>query len=73
MNIATISSNYQIVIPRQIREQLKLKPGQKVAFIRHRKSLRLVIVPPIEQAHGLLEGIDTDLERERLDVNRQGG
>jgi AbrB family looped-hinge helix DNA binding protein len=29
MNTVTISSKYQVVIPRPIREQFNLKPGQK--------------------------------------------
>jgi AbrB family looped-hinge helix DNA binding protein len=67
MYTATISSKYQVVIPREVREQFGLKPGQKVVFIRHKKSLRLVVVPPIEEAHGFLKGIDTNVEREGED------
>jgi AbrB family looped-hinge helix DNA binding protein len=67
MQTATISSKYQAVIPRQVREEFGLRPGQKVVFIRHKKSLRLVVVPPIEQAHGFLKGIDTEVEREEQD------
>ena len=67
MYTATISSKYQVVIPREVREQFGLKPGQKVVFIRYKKSLRLVIVPPIEEAHGFLKGIDTNVEREEED------
>ena len=67
MYTATISSKYQVVIPREVREQFGLKPGQKVMFIRYKKSLRLVIVPPIEEAHGFLKGIDTNVEREEED------
>jgi AbrB family looped-hinge helix DNA binding protein len=67
MQTATISSKYQVVIPRQVREEFGLRPGQKVVFIRHKKSLRLVIVPPIEQAQGFLKGIDTEVEREEQD------
>ena len=67
MHTATISSKYQVVIPREVREQFGLKPGQKVMFIRYKKSLRLVIVPPIEEAHGFLKGIDTNVEREEED------
>ena len=33
MHTATVSSKYQVVIPREIREQFTVKPGQKVAFI----------------------------------------
>jgi AbrB family looped-hinge helix DNA binding protein len=67
MRTVTISSKYQVVIPREVREQFGLKPGQKVVFIRYKKSLRLVVVPPIEEAHGFLKGIDTNVEREEED------
>jgi len=67
MNIATISSKFQVVIPRAIREQFNLKPGQKVVFIPYQKTLRVVIVPPIEEAYGFLPGIDTSVERDEDD------
>ena len=67
MNIATISSKYQVVIPRAIREQFNLKPGQKVVFIPYQKTLRVVILPPIEEAYGFLPGIDTSVERDEDD------
>lgn len=67
MNISTISSKYQVVIPRAIREQFNLKPGQKVVFIPYQKTLRVVIVPPIEEAYGFLPGIDTSVERDEDD------
>ncbi|MCL4560106.1 MAG: AbrB/MazE/SpoVT family DNA-binding domain-containing protein [Chloroflexi bacterium] len=67
MRATTISSKYQVVIPREIREQFDLKPGQKVVFIPYKKSLRVVIVPPIEEAYGFLEGIDTNIERDEQD------
>jgi len=67
MRAATISSKYQVVIPREIREQFGIRPGQKVVFIPYKKSLRVVIVPPIEEAYGFLKGIDTDVERDEED------
>jgi AbrB family looped-hinge helix DNA binding protein len=67
MYTATISSKYQVVIPREIREQFALKPGQKVTFIPYKRTLRVVIVPPIEEAYGFVEGIDTMDEREGED------
>ena len=70
MNIATISSKYQVVIPREIREKFQLKPGQKIMFIPYNKTLRVVIVPPIENACGFLKGIDTDVQREEEDEAR---
>jgi len=70
MHATTISSKYQVVIPREVREQFGLKPGQKVVFIAHKRSLRMVIVPPIEDAEGFLAGIDTDVQREEEDEER---
>ena len=70
MHTATISSKYQVVIPREIREKFKLKPGQKIMFIPYNKTLRVVIIPSIEKARGLLKGIDTDVQREEEDEAR---
>ena len=64
---STISSKFQIVIPRSIREQFNIKPGQKVVFIPFRKTLRLLIVPSIEEAYGFLAGMDTSVERDEAD------
>lgn len=41
-----------------------LQSGQRVVLIPHKKTLRLLIVPPIAQAEGFLKGIDTDPQRE---------
>jgi len=68
--LTTISTKYQIVIPRQVREQFNLKPGQKVMFIPYKNTIRLVIVPPIENALGIFKGINTDNIREEADEER---
>ena len=67
MQPVTISSKYQVVIPRPIREQFNLKPGQKIAFIPYKNTLRVVIIPPIEAAQGIFPNIDTDPQREKED------
>jgi len=64
MEATTISSKFQVVIPRKIREQYHVKPGYKAVFIPFEKSLRLIFVPPIEEARGMFPGIDTSVERE---------
>jgi AbrB family looped-hinge helix DNA binding protein len=67
MDTVTVSSKYQIVIPRPIREQFNVKPGNKLVFIPYNDTLRLVVLPSIEQALGIFEGIDTDPQREKAD------
>jgi len=68
--LTTISTKYQIVIPRQVREQFNLKPGQKVLFIPYRNSIRLVIVPSIGDARGIFKGMNTENVREEVDEER---
>jgi AbrB family looped-hinge helix DNA binding protein len=68
--VTTISSKYQIVIPRSVREQFQFKPGQKLVFIPYQKSIRLVIVPPIEDALGMFSAVKSDELREEVDEER---
>jgi AbrB family looped-hinge helix DNA binding protein len=67
MEASTITSKFQVVIPRNIRRRYNLKPGYKVVFIPFENTLRLVFAPPIEQARGMFPGIDTSVEREEED------
>lgn len=70
METVTISSKYQVVIPREVRRQFDLKPGQKIMFIPYNGTLRVVIVPPIEKARGMFKGMDTKNIREEVDEER---
>lgn len=60
----TVSSKYQIVIPRAIRESLGIRPGTKLHAIEFRERLELVPLKSAKQARGFLQGIDTSVDRE---------
>ena len=62
---ATLSSKYQISIPKDIREAMHFKPGQQLAFLRVGKSLRLVRLRKMEDFIGMTKGADTDDYRDR--------
>ncbi len=64
METVTISPKFQIVIPKGIRERLKLRPGQKVQAIVYEDRIELILVRPIQQMRGFLKGIDTTVPRE---------
>lgn len=64
METLTISPKFQVVIPKSIRELLKLRPGQKVQAIVYNNRIELIPVQPLGSLRGFLEGIDTDVERE---------
>jgi AbrB family looped-hinge helix DNA binding protein len=68
--LTTISSKYQIVIPREVRRKFNLKPGQKVMFIPYQNSIRLVIVPSIKEARGMFKGTNIENLREEEDEQR---
>ena len=67
MDIVTISSKYQIVIPRAIREKRNIKPGQKVHLIIFGNRLEVVPVRDIREARGFLKGMNSDIKREEDD------
>ena len=64
MNLVTISPKYQVVIPKSIRELLKLKPGQKIQAIVYQNRIELIPVRPMKQMRGFISGIDTTVKRE---------
>jgi hypothetical protein len=47
-----------------------LKPGQKLAFIPLNGTLRVVIVPGMAEARGMLKGMNTEKLREEVDEER---
>lgn len=64
METVTISPKFQVVIPKEIRAQLKLKAGQKVQALAYNDRIELVPVRPAKQLRGFLRGIDTTVPRE---------
>ena len=64
MGTVTLSPKFQVVIPRVIREELKLSPGQKIQAIAYGNRIELIPLRPIKEMRGFLKGIDTQVERE---------
>jgi AbrB family looped-hinge helix DNA binding protein len=60
----TISPKFQVVIPKLIREQLKLRPGQKVRAFVYQNRIELVPVRPLKKLRGFLKGMDTRVPRD---------
>ena len=56
---ATLSSKYQISVPKVIRDGLHWKAGQEFVFIPRGKGVLLMPVPELEQLAGMARGAQT--------------
>ncbi len=64
MAAVTVSPKYQVVIPKEVRKQLGLSPGQKIQVVVYGDRIELIPVRPARQLRGFLKGIDTRVPRE---------
>lgn len=65
--IATLSSKYQISIPKPIRDEQHWQSGQKFVFIPKGKGVLMMPVPKLEQLQGLATGANPHDFRDRND------
>ncbi len=64
---ATVSSEFQISIPKEVRDRMGLRPGQKVAFIATIEGTLMVPVPGREEIAGMARGTNPEGYRDRND------
>ncbi len=57
MATVTVSPKYQVVIPKELRERLKLKPGQKLSMFVIDGCIRLEVPRSITELRGMAKGI----------------
>ena len=64
MSTITVSSKYQIVIPKEAREKLKITPGTRLFVTQDEHGLHMAKEPTLEEIRGLLKG---GITREMID------
>jgi len=64
MQAVTVSPKYQVVIPRAVRDNLHLRPGQKLQVVEYDGRIELVPDRPVKELRGFLKGINTNIKRE---------
>ena len=64
MQLVTVSPKYQVVIPKTVRELLKLHPGQKMQIVEYAGRIELIPERDIKELRGFLKGINTKFKRE---------
>lgn len=64
MQLVTVSPKYQVVIPKTVREALKLYPGQRMQVVEYNGRIELIPERDIKELRGFLKGINTEFKRE---------
>ncbi|MBU1151797.1 AbrB/MazE/SpoVT family DNA-binding domain-containing protein [Patescibacteria group bacterium] len=65
MTTITISPKFQIVIPKEIRDNMSLNSGMKLEIVPYKNRIELIPLKSIKSLRGSLKGIDTTIMREK--------
>ena len=61
----TISPKFQIVIPREIRQRLRLRPDQQITLLERDGIITAIPDMPLEEFRGILKGMSRTELREK--------
>ena len=64
MEFVKISSKFQIIIPKKVRERLQIVPGQRLQIVAYGNRIEMIPEQKIGSMRGFLPGIDTTVSRE---------
>ena len=64
MKAVTVSSKFQVVIPRDLRKSMDIQPGTKVQVLQYENRIELIPLRSPKSLRGFLKGIDTHVDRE---------
>lgn len=65
--ITTLSTKFQISIPKDVRDKEGWKAGQRLAFVPKGAGYLLVPVPALEDLFGIAKGTKAENDRDRTD------
>jgi len=63
MNQVTVSSKFQVVIPREVRESMDIQPGTRVQVLQYENRIELIPLREPKSLRGFIKGIDTEVDR----------
>ena len=67
MESVVLSSKYQFVLPRGIRERLQLRPGMRLTVLQKGRVIFLVPERPLRTYRGIVRGVSAKGLREKKD------
>lgn len=67
MTYTSISPKFQIVIPKEVRRKMALRPKQRLIVMEKRGIIHLIPEVPLAKMKGFLKGLDTTGLRDKKD------
>ncbi len=64
MNITTLSPKFQVMIPKKVREEMKLKAGAKFVVFSYDNRVMMVPEKTAKDIRGIAKGVDLNFERD---------
>ena len=64
MKTVTVSSKFQVVIPREVRQSMDLQPGTRVQVLQYENRIELIPLKEPKALRGFIPGIETEVDRE---------
>jgi AbrB family looped-hinge helix DNA binding protein len=64
MPTVTVSPKFQVVIPKEVREAMDIKAGQKVHMMLFKGHIALIPIIPMDELRGIAKGVEAKFERE---------
>jgi AbrB family looped-hinge helix DNA binding protein len=64
MNTVIVSTKYQVVIPKEIRDNIGLKAGTSMEIINYGNRIELIPIQPMKNLKGIFKGINTKIDRD---------
>ncbi|MHB9072901.1 MAG: AbrB/MazE/SpoVT family DNA-binding domain-containing protein [Desulfobaccales bacterium] len=64
MKTVVVSSKFQVVIPREVREAMAIQPGTQVQVFQYENRIELIPLQEPKALRGFIKGIDTEVPRE---------
>jgi AbrB family looped-hinge helix DNA binding protein len=67
MAVVTVGDRYEIELPKEVREALRIEPGQQLGIVQVGKSVHLVKLKTLDELRGSLKGMDWSDYRDETD------
>ena len=65
MATVKVSPKFQVVIPKKVRQQMRLQPGRQFQVLQYQNRIELIPIGPIRKPRGFLKGTDTNIKRDK--------